>query len=109
MPTPFIDFDLRRDAFDIDGYFPMVEPLLIKFSTDIHGTFQIESVRRLEADDSAVPAPAFISDYIASWARTQSGKLAIQAAYEEALPSRPLHDEDHPDNAAPLWRSMRAA
>lgn len=38
-----------------------------------------------------------------------SAKSRVRLAYADALPSEALHDETHPDNAAPLWRSMRAA
>lgn len=37
----------------------------------------------------------------------KGSKSLVRKAYEDALPSRPLHDADHPDNSAPLWRSWR--
>lgn len=85
MATRYIDFAINRDEFGIDGLYAICEPLLIEVSTGLHG-FQIESVRLRLADDHAEAVPTFISDFIASWALTASGKAAIQAAYEAALP-----------------------
>ena len=83
--TSFIDFHVDHDDFHIDGLFNICDRLLIEVSTGIRG-FQIESVRRLVADDRAEPVPTYISDYIASWAMTSHGKEIIQAAYEASLP-----------------------
>lgn len=109
MPNPFREFTVRHDDFHIDGLFCIVELLDIEFSTDIHGAFQIEHVRRVQEDDALVSVPVFISDYIASWARTPDGKDVIQKAYDESEPHLPLYGEEHPDNAAPLWLAWRAA
>lgn len=51
---------------------------------------------------------ALIAEWVADDV-AKGGKSLVRKAYEDALPSRPLHDEDHPDNSAPLWRSWRAA
>ena len=103
------EFDLRHDDFHFDGKFAWVEPLLIEVSVDIHGCFSIESVRLLLADDHAVSVPPVISDYVGCWALTNDGKAILRKAYEGAHPADPLRDEDHPDDPAPLWRSMRSA
>lgn len=108
MATPYREFSFSHADFHLHGLFNICEPMLVEASNGLRG-FKIESVRRFLTDDHAVEVPTCISDFVEAWAETPAGKAKLQAAYEDALPAKPLHDEDHPDNPAPVWRSARAA
>ncbi|UQS95265.1 hypothetical protein Pam5_49 [Pseudanabaena phage Pam5] len=102
------EFSFTHDDFALDGFFAICDELLIEIEVDLHGAYTVACVDRMDRG-FAVPVPEVITEYVKTWALTDAGKATIRKAYEEAQPADPLHDEDHPDNSAPLWRSWRAA